>query len=602
MINSNARRTPVKPAPTAPLDSGMPWQTLIASAGGGVPSRSSGAQASRNGIAFFAVLDAQAGKEGLGRILSASTAMNRDLLAAALKKDGGPQLAEIRKHLLALSDENKAGCGEKSPRALHLYMGLDRVKKQDRESAATFLRDLSQVATSLKGALHDSECEQMLTWISDAWTVHARLLDKAPRSTTMGAKSAENTWDVSSVIRTTVKPGAPMDSGIPWKSATAGAGAGGLGSAGGALTSRTGIRFFAVLDEGADEKRLGQTSSAQAVAHRNLLVAELKKSGGPDLDQVTTFLQALIAENKASCREKAPNRLHLYMGLGPVKKRDLEDAARYLRGVSTAAGAITGLLDDPECEQMLKWITNAWKDHAKIHESGAQARADAAFSDPMEDGKMSRAVVAAAPTLAGTKSLAAALQRSKETLEKFLDMNEVVHPRVREICTALAATPEADLKTDVKEFERQMAALPGDTLAQELATQALASTAMMQRKCTLLARHMNSEGFKAFRAALDEAHRMQTTANDDLRDLLLKRRIGKTQVKHLGKLVYARAMTSHAADGTSSYATLDEVRTMHRHLQKVIGHLTADSHTASSELQPLLYVNARLQKALAASQ
>lgn len=528
MSTPSAQRLSPDPVPF-PLphvhDAGMPWKTIAAGAGARRLSVAHEASNASSGYVFFAVADARADQAGLGRFWSTSTAMHRDLLAAALKSVGGVDVAQVKKHLLMLCAANQACCNEKAPAALHLYMGLGSVNAQDSRRAAKLLRELCQVAFAIRGALNDRACEQMLEWIGAAWAAHAKVLEDGARSATPAffllspVEPEVPASDTSSALCASAEPRGLQDSGIPWK--TVGDGA----DPGEPPTSSGSILFFAVRDGAALEAGLGCISSAHVIAHRNRLARALKTGAGPE--KIFEHLLALSAANKGSCRETDPKKLHLYMGLGSVKKRDLPSAARFLRDLCASAQTTRGQRHDRDGQQMLSWIVRAWKDHATLLENKAPQSAETT-QDATEGYAFTRIV--ALNTMTTTTG----------------------HPVV--ICNT---STSAATSTAVAGATPRTATAPEKALALERAT-----------------------------------------ASEELRDLLLRKSIGKAQVKHLARLTHARMMTTGDGDKLYSQVSRDELKTMHKHLGKVIAHLSARASADSIDLHALRYVHGKLQHML----
>lgn len=156
------------------------------------------------------------------------------------------------------------------------------------------------------------------------------------------------------------------DTGLPWKIIAAGSGRKGLSSVHQALESTGKVTFYGVDDARAGAVGLGRLSSSDTAKNRNRLAAELKKGRGVDLDRVLKYVTTLVAHNKKHGGGTPPTALHLYMGVGEVKNLDRSAAAGLLRQLCAAAEDMRGYVTDPECDQMLHWIGEAWKDHAKL--------------------------------------------------------------------------------------------------------------------------------------------------------------------------------------------------------------------------------------------
>ncbi|MDO9434049.1 hypothetical protein [Hydrogenophaga sp.] len=511
-----AHRSSSEPVPLQPKpDPGMPWKTLAKGKGTKRLSASDNSSSFSSGYVFFTVGDSRADKAGLGQFWSSSVASHRNLLAEALKRVGGVDVEEVKKHLLMLCAANQCCTDARAPDALHLYMGLGHVPESDARSAAKLLRELCQVAFAIRGALNDRAAERMLEWVREAWSAHASMLEAEASTRTRSMSLLSHTQpraqapDASITWHTSARPKTPLDSGMPWQTMGVGAPLEGLPMSDGDK------HFFSVHDGAALEAGLGVISSATVVLHRNLVAQALKT--GAQLDKLVPNLLALSAINKASCGQMDPGKLHLYMGLGRVKKRDLVNAAAYLRDLIVAAKLTKGRLSDGEGKQVLDWMARAWDGYAGLLEERARRSAETAQD---ATGGYSFARIVALHTMA-------------------------------------------------------------PTARQPVATSATSTNATV----TLVAAGMSP--------------RMPSTASDELRDLLLKKSIGKADVKRLAQRVHAAALTTNSSsECISSQASRAELKTMHKHLTKVIVHLSNASSTTALEMDALNFVNGRLKQAL----
>lgn len=162
------------------------------------------------------------------------------------------------------------------------------------------------------------------------------------------------------------------NAGKPLPSSAAGMN-GGTRSRTGTTAQEAPIRFTVVRSAKAAPQGLGMARSDDSEQHRQALVAALSEKS-PDLDTVKKHLRALAEQNQAYCNDKNPKKLHLYMGFGTFKGRQKnEDAATRAESARTAAVAIRGTLKDAECERMLSWVTDAWRDHGSILHAAVKA-------------------------------------------------------------------------------------------------------------------------------------------------------------------------------------------------------------------------------------
>lgn len=113
----------------------------------------------------------------------------------------------------------------------------------------------------------------------------------------------------------------------------------------------------ATQDEDEDEEVL--YTSANIDMHRDDLIAALTRPAGPHAAQAEKSLKALIAENQDH-DTSGPTKLHLYLGLGEVDSAHLQENSALAKQLRKAAAEVWGQLD-PECKQMLDWITQEWK-------------------------------------------------------------------------------------------------------------------------------------------------------------------------------------------------------------------------------------------------
>lgn len=164
----------------------------------------------------------------------------------------------------------------------------------------------------------------------------------------------------------TPTPTSAQNVAIPWKTLGAGKSSKPLSQT--APTPTTGsTQFFAVVDAKAFSSGLGRALNTTSQSHRDTLANELSKPGGPDMALVRHCLRGLVAENTARCNGKTPDALHIYMGFGDVSNEDRRDFLKVLRALGNAAAALKGQLGDPQCEEMLGWITDHWESYEQIH-------------------------------------------------------------------------------------------------------------------------------------------------------------------------------------------------------------------------------------------